>query len=30
MTEKLDVNHLRQWIGRSEEKTDIVTAHLVA
>jgi len=25
---KLDLDHLRQWIGRSEEKTDIVTAHL--
>jgi 3-methylfumaryl-CoA hydratase len=25
----LDLDHLRQWIGRSEEKTDIVTAHLV-
>jgi 3-methylfumaryl-CoA hydratase len=24
-----DLDHLRQWIGRSEEKTDIVTAHLV-
>ena len=30
MTEALDLNHLRQWIGRTEEKTDIVTAHLVA
>jgi 3-methylfumaryl-CoA hydratase len=30
MTEKLDLAHLRQWIGRTEEKTDIVTAHLVA
>jgi 3-methylfumaryl-CoA hydratase len=31
MTNTLDLNldHLRQWIGRSEEKTDIVTAHLV-
>jgi 3-methylfumaryl-CoA hydratase len=28
MTEKLDLDHLRQWIGRAEEKTDIVTAHL--
>jgi len=28
MTETLDLDHLRQWIGRSEEKTDIVTAHL--
>jgi 3-methylfumaryl-CoA hydratase len=25
----LDLDHLRQWIGRSEEKTDVVTAHLV-
>jgi 3-methylfumaryl-CoA hydratase len=29
MTEKLDLDHLRQWIGRSEESSDIVTAHLV-
>ena len=29
MSEKIDINHLRQWIGRTEEKTDIVTAHLV-
>src|SRR5256886_10885675 len=29
MIEKIDVNHLRQWVGRTEEKTDIVTAHLV-
>ncbi|MDN4987971.1 MaoC family dehydratase N-terminal domain-containing protein [Bradyrhizobium arachidis] len=29
MTEKLDVDHLRQWIGRSTEATDIVTAQLV-
>jgi 3-methylfumaryl-CoA hydratase len=29
MTEALDLDHLRQWIGRREEKTDIVTAHLV-
>ena len=28
--QKIDVDHLRQWIGRTEEKTDIVTAHLVA
>src|SRR5437764_534129 len=26
MNEKIDTNHLRQWIGRTEEKTDIVTA----
>jgi 3-methylfumaryl-CoA hydratase len=25
----LDLDHLRQWIGRTEEKTDVVTAHLV-
>ncbi|MFY9955008.1 MAG: MaoC family dehydratase N-terminal domain-containing protein [Bradyrhizobium sp.] len=30
MAEKFDLDHLRQWIGRTEEKTDIVTAHLVA
>jgi 3-methylfumaryl-CoA hydratase len=30
MTEAIDINHLRQWIGRTEEKTDVVTAHLVA
>ncbi|HYW62660.1 MAG TPA: MaoC family dehydratase N-terminal domain-containing protein [Bradyrhizobium sp.] len=29
MTQALDLDHLRQWIGRSEEKTDLVTAHLV-
>jgi 3-methylfumaryl-CoA hydratase len=29
MTEALDLDHLRQWIGRTEEKTDVVTAHLV-
>lgn len=29
MTEQLDIDHLRQWIGRSEEATDMVTAHLV-
>ncbi len=28
-TEKLDLDHLRQWIGRSAEATDIVTAQLV-
>jgi 3-methylfumaryl-CoA hydratase len=27
--EKLDIDHLRQWIGRSQEATDIVTAQLV-
>src|ERR1700761_4848279 len=29
MTEKPDLDHLRQWIGRSTEATDIVTAQLV-
>ncbi len=29
MTETLDLDHLRQWIGRSAEATDVVTAHLV-
>jgi 3-methylfumaryl-CoA hydratase len=30
MTAAIDLDHLRQWIGRTEEKTDIVTAYLVA
>jgi 3-methylfumaryl-CoA hydratase len=29
MTGKLDIDHLRQWIGRTQEATDIVTAQLV-
>jgi 3-methylfumaryl-CoA hydratase len=29
MTEKLDLDHLRQWIGRATEASDIVTAQLV-
>src|ERR1700751_6138954 len=29
MTDKLDVDHLRQWVGRTAEETDIVTAQLV-
>src|SRR6202012_5143878 len=29
MTEKLDLDHLRQWIGRSTEASDTVTAQLV-
>jgi 3-methylfumaryl-CoA hydratase len=29
MTEKLDLDHLRQWIGRTSEASDIVTAQLV-
>jgi len=27
--EKPDLDHLRQWIGRTQEASDIVTAHLV-
>jgi 3-methylfumaryl-CoA hydratase len=29
MTDKLDIDHLRQWIGRTEEASDIVSAQLV-
>jgi 3-methylfumaryl-CoA hydratase len=29
MTEPLDLDHLRQWIGKTTEATDIVTAQLV-
>jgi 3-methylfumaryl-CoA hydratase len=29
MTEALDLDHLRQWIGRTEQATDTVTARLV-
>ena len=29
MTDRIDIDHLRQWIGRSETATDTVTAHLV-
>ena len=29
MTEELDLDHLRQWIGRTQEATDIVTTQLV-
>jgi 3-methylfumaryl-CoA hydratase len=29
MTDKPDLDHLRQWIGRSNEASDIVTAQLV-
>src|SRR5262249_41758821 len=29
MTEKLDLNHLRQWIGNTREASDVVTAQLV-
>jgi 3-methylfumaryl-CoA hydratase len=30
MSEAIDLGHLQQWVGRTEEKTDVVTAHLVA
>jgi 3-methylfumaryl-CoA hydratase len=29
LAEKPDIDHLRQWIGRTTEASDIVTAHLV-
>ena len=29
MTEKLDLDHLRRWIGRSQQASDTVTAQLV-
>jgi 3-methylfumaryl-CoA hydratase len=29
LAEKLDIDHLRQWIGRSTEASDLVTAQLV-
>jgi 3-methylfumaryl-CoA hydratase len=29
MTDKLDLDHLRQWVGRTSEASDIVTAQLV-
>jgi 3-methylfumaryl-CoA hydratase len=29
MTEKLDLDHLRQWIGRTADASDVVTAQLV-
>jgi 3-methylfumaryl-CoA hydratase len=29
MTEKPDIDHLRQWIGRTQEARDVVTAQLV-
>src|SRR5439155_20417196 len=29
LAEKLDIDYLRQWIGRTTEASDIVTAHLV-
>lgn len=29
MSDKLDIDHLRQWIGRTQKASDIVTAQLV-
>lgn len=29
MTDALDIDHLRQWIGRTEDASDVVTAQLV-
>jgi 3-methylfumaryl-CoA hydratase len=29
MTDKIDIDHLREWIGRTTEASDIVTAQLV-
>jgi 3-methylfumaryl-CoA hydratase len=29
MTGKIDLDHLRQWIGRTDQASDIVTAQLV-
>jgi 3-methylfumaryl-CoA hydratase len=29
MTDQLDLDHLRQWIGRTSKASDVVTAHLV-
>jgi 3-methylfumaryl-CoA hydratase len=29
MTDKLDIDHLKQWIGRTDQASDIVTAQLV-
>ncbi len=29
MTDRLDLDHLRQWIGRTEQASDLVTAQLV-
>lgn len=29
MSDKLDIDHLRQWIGRTQEASDIVTVQLV-
>lgn len=29
MTDALDLDHLRTWIGRTDEASDVVTAQLV-
>jgi 3-methylfumaryl-CoA hydratase len=29
MTDKLDIDHLKQWIGRTDDASDVVTAQLV-
>ncbi|MCL2716643.1 MAG: MaoC family dehydratase N-terminal domain-containing protein, partial [Alphaproteobacteria bacterium] len=29
MTENLDIDHLRQWIGRTQEASEVVTAQVV-
>ena len=29
MSDKIDIDHLREWIGRSTHASDIVTAQLV-
>lgn len=29
MTAKPDIDHLRQWIGRTQEASDVVTGQLV-
>jgi 3-methylfumaryl-CoA hydratase len=29
MTDKLDIDHLKQWIGRTDEASDVITAQLV-
>ena len=29
MTDKLDLDHLRQWIGKTAEASDVVTKYLV-
>jgi 3-methylfumaryl-CoA hydratase len=29
MTDKLDIDHLKQWVGRTDEASDVITAQLV-